>query len=53
MTVASLLDRSDLLSVTAETREQLCHMYSDLLTLVVEVAVRFYKATHGKKAESF
>ncbi|KAK3080786.1 hypothetical protein LTS18_013143, partial [Coniosporium uncinatum] len=49
---SSLLDRSDLLSVTGETREQLCMMYSDLLTLVVEVAVRFYKAVHGMSTSS-
>ena len=45
--VSSLLDRSELLTVTSETREQLCMMYTDLLTLVVEVAIRFYKTVHG------
>lgn len=45
--VSSLLDRSELLSVTSDTREQLCMMYTDLLTLVVEVAIRFYKTVHG------
>ncbi|RMY02353.1 hypothetical protein D0868_08011 [Hortaea werneckii] len=45
--VSCLLDRSELLTVTSETREQLCMMYTDLLTLVVEVAIRFYKTVHG------
>ena len=45
--VSTLFDRSELLSVTSDTREQLCMMYADLLTLVVDVAVRFYKVVHG------
>lgn len=41
-----------MLSVTSETREQLCMMFTDLLTLVVEVATRFYKTVHGMMAGS-
>lgn len=35
----SLLERSDLLGVTAETREEICMIYTDLLTLIVDVAM--------------
>lgn len=35
----SLLERSDLLGVTSETREDICMIYADLLTLIVEVAM--------------
>lgn len=48
LSVSSLLNRSGLLSVVSETQEQLCLMYTDLLTLVVEVSIRFYKTVHGK-----
>jgi hypothetical protein len=47
LTISSLLDRSELLSCTHEVQEQLCHMYTDLLTLVVEVAVYFYKTVQS------
>jgi hypothetical protein len=47
LTVSSLIDRQKLLSVTFETQEQLSMMYTDLLTLVVDVAIRFYKIVHG------
>ncbi|KAJ9627256.1 hypothetical protein H2203_003718 [Taxawa tesnikishii (nom. ined.)] len=47
LSVSSLLNRSGLLSVVSETQEQLCLMYTDLLTLVVEVSIRFYKTVHG------
>ena len=47
LTISSLLDRSELLSCTNEVQEQLCHMYTDLLTLVVEVAVYFYKTVQS------
>ena len=50
--VSSLLARSELLSVTSETREQLSMMYTDLLTLIVEVAVRLYKTVHGMMGQS-
>ncbi|KAM0720657.1 hypothetical protein Q7P37_004794 [Cladosporium fusiforme] len=47
LTISSLLDRSELLSCTHEVQEQLCHMYTDLVTLVVEVAVYFYKTVQS------
>lgn len=53
LTVASLLERTELLSVTPETREELCKMYTDLLALVVDVAIRFYKVVHGKSSQSY
>nr|POE74801.1 hypothetical protein CFP56_37332 [Quercus suber] len=52
LSVAGLLDRVQMLSVTSETQEQLCLMYTDLLTLVVEVAIRFYKTVNGMVAGS-
>jgi hypothetical protein len=48
LTISGLLERTELLSVTSETREELSKMYTDLLTLVVDVAIRFYKVVHGK-----
>jgi hypothetical protein len=48
MSFSSVLQRSDLLSATAEIREQLCLLYSDLISLVVDVAIRFYKTVNGK-----
>jgi len=45
--VAGLLARSQVLQLSSEIYEQLCVMYSDLLTLVVDVAVKFYKAVHS------
>lgn len=47
LTISSLLDRSELLSCTNEVQEQLCHMYTDLVALVVEVAVYFYKTVQS------
>lgn len=44
---SSLLHRSELLAATSDIREQLCLMYTDLLSLVVDVAVRFYKTVNG------
>ena len=46
--MSSLLDRSELLGVTSDTREQLCMMYTDLLSLVTDVAIRFYKTVNGR-----
>jgi hypothetical protein len=48
MSFSSVLHRSDLLSATAEIREQLCLLYSDLISLVVDVAIRFYKTVNGE-----
>lgn len=50
--VSSLLARSEVLSLTSEIYEQLCMIYSDLLTLVIDVAVRFYKTVHGSSGET-
>ncbi|KAL5118848.1 hypothetical protein ACEQ8H_003170 [Pleosporales sp. CAS-2024a] len=52
MSFSSVLHRSELLSATSEIREQLCMLYTDLLSLVVDVAVRFYKTVHGMTAGS-
>ncbi|KAF2812396.1 NACHT domain-containing protein [Mytilinidion resinicola] len=52
LVVSALLERTELLSVTSETREELCKMYTDLLSLVVDVAIRFYKAVHGMLSSS-
>ncbi|KXS96240.1 hypothetical protein AC579_6698 [Pseudocercospora musae] len=49
--VSALLARSEVLSFSSDVYQQLCMMYSDLLTLVVDVAVRFYKAVHGSSGE--
>ncbi|OAK96279.1 hypothetical protein IQ06DRAFT_229985 [Phaeosphaeriaceae sp. SRC1lsM3a] len=50
MSFSSVLHRSELLAATPEIREQLCLLYTDLLSLVVDVAVRFYKTVHGMTA---
>jgi hypothetical protein len=48
MSFSSVLHRSELLAATSEIREQLCMLYTDLLSLVVDVAVKFYKTVHGE-----
>jgi hypothetical protein len=48
MSFSSVLHRSELLSATSEVREQLCLLYTDLLSLVVNVGIRFYKTVNGK-----
>ncbi|KAF2771716.1 hypothetical protein EJ03DRAFT_289185 [Teratosphaeria nubilosa] len=50
LTVSSLLDQSELLGVTNDNKEQLCMMYTDLLTLVVEAAIKFYRGVHDNSA---
>ena len=40
------------MNLSAEIYQQLCMMYTDLLSLVVDVAVRFYKAVHGNAEAS-
>jgi hypothetical protein len=50
MSFSSVLHRSELLAATSEIREQLCMLYTDLLSLVVDVAIRFYKTVNGKFA---
>lgn len=47
MSFQSVLQRSELLAATSEIREQLCHLYTDLIALVVNVAIKFYKTVNG------
>ena len=47
LAVTSVLARAEVMNLSAEIYQQLCMMYTDLLSLVVDVAVRFYKAVHG------
>lgn len=49
LSYSAILRRVELFSSTAttEVKEQLCHMYTDLLSLVVDVAITFYKAVKG------
>ncbi|KAF2843601.1 NACHT domain-containing protein [Patellaria atrata CBS 101060] len=47
LTVSTLLGRESVLAVTYKTREQLCLMYTDLITLVTEVAIKLHKTVHG------
>lgn len=44
-----MLHRSELLAATPEIREQLCLLYTDLITLVVDVAIGFYKTVNGRR----
>ena len=48
LSFSSVLHRSELLAATPEIREQLCLLYTDLISLVVDVSIRFYKAVNGK-----
>jgi hypothetical protein len=48
MSFSSVLHRSELLAATSEIREQLCMLYTDLLSLVVDVSIRFYKTVNGE-----
>lgn len=54
LSFSAILQRVDLLapSATAEVYEQLSLMYSDLLSLVVDVAITFYKAVKGMSTTS-
>ncbi|KAH7383257.1 hypothetical protein BKA66DRAFT_417658 [Pyrenochaeta sp. MPI-SDFR-AT-0127] len=47
MSFSSVLQRSELLAATPEIREQLCVLYTDLVSLVVDVSIRFYKTVNG------
>jgi hypothetical protein len=47
MSFSSVLHRSELLSASSEIREQICLLYTDLISLVVDVAVNFYKTVNG------
>lgn len=44
LAVNALLERSELLSASYEIQEQLCMMLSDLVTLIVEVAIQFHRS---------
>ena len=50
MSFSSVLHRSELLAASSEIREQICLLYTDLITLVVDVAVKFYKTVNGTLA---
>ncbi|KAI5360579.1 Putative AAA+ ATPase domain, tetratricopeptide-like helical domain superfamily [Septoria linicola] len=50
--VSALLARAEVLKLSSEVYQQLCLMYTDLLTLVVDVAVRFYRTVHGSEGQS-
>ena len=49
LSFSAILRRAELFSATAttEVKEQLCLMYTDLLSLVTDVAITFYKAVKG------
>ncbi|KAJ4371534.1 hypothetical protein N0V83_004753 [Neocucurbitaria cava] len=47
MSFASVLQRSELLAATPEIRENLCLLYTDLISLVVNVGIKFYKTVNG------
>jgi hypothetical protein len=48
LSFSSVLHRSELLVATPKICEQLCLLYTDLISLVVDVAIRFYKAVNGR-----
>ncbi|KAH6633587.1 hypothetical protein C7974DRAFT_412571 [Boeremia exigua] len=52
LSFSSVLRRSELLAATAEIREQLCFLYTDLISLVVDVSIRFYKTANGMTSGS-
>jgi hypothetical protein len=52
LSFSSILHRSELLAATSDVREQLCLMYTDLLSLVVEVSIAFYRAVKGMTSTS-
>lgn len=52
LSVTAVLARAEVMSLSSDIYEQLCMMYTDLLSLVVDVAVRFYKAVHGSAEAS-
>ena len=47
MSFQSVLHRSELLNASPEITEQICLLYTDLITLVVDVAIKFYKTVKG------
>ncbi|SMQ47748.1 unnamed protein product [Zymoseptoria tritici ST99CH_3D7] len=48
--VSQLVARAELLKLSASTYEQLSYMYTDLLSLVTDIAVTFYKAVHSSSS---
>jgi hypothetical protein len=50
MSFSSVLHRSELLAASPEIREQICLLYTDLITLVVDVGIKFYKTVNGMLA---
>ncbi|KAF2130419.1 hypothetical protein P153DRAFT_314293 [Dothidotthia symphoricarpi CBS 119687] len=46
-----VLHRSELLAATPEIQEQLCLLYTDLLSLVTDVAIKFYKTVNGMTSD--
>jgi hypothetical protein len=53
MSFSAVLYRSELLAATPDIREQLCLLYTDLLSLVVDVAIKFYKTVNGRCSQPF
>jgi hypothetical protein len=47
MSFHSVLHRSELLAASSEIREQICLLYADLISLVVDVGIQFYYAAKG------
>ena len=47
MSFHSVLHRSELLAASPEIREQICLLYADLISLVVDVGIQFYYAAKG------
>lgn len=55
LSFSSILHQFQLIATTpdvADVREQLCLMFTDLLALVVDVAITFYRAVKGMSASS-
>ncbi|CAI6335559.1 unnamed protein product [Periconia digitata] len=52
LSFSSILHQSEIIAATSDVREQLCLMYADLLSLVVDVAITFYKAVKGLTTSS-
>jgi hypothetical protein len=52
LSFSKVLHRSELLAATSDVREQLCLLYTDLLSLVVDVSIRFYKTANGMTSGS-
>ncbi|KAF2681791.1 hypothetical protein K458DRAFT_391739 [Lentithecium fluviatile CBS 122367] len=53
LSFSKVLHRSELLAATPEIHEQLCLLYTEFVSLVVEVAIKFYKTANGKSLDIF